>query len=106
TDREPAAPCVGSHFLERLDAISEGRLGLARRAVAAVRPIGAAQGNPAVAVLNDAIESAGAVATDEDRRVRLLDRLRPRPDGIEGDKLAGEFGLVLRPDFAHREDAL
>src|SRR5207253_2296985 len=40
------------------------------------------------------------------RRMRLLDRLRPRPEGREADQLALEARLLLGPDALHRLDAL
>ena len=38
--------------------------------------------------------------------MRLLHRLRPRPDAIEVDELAVVRGLVLGPDRLHRLDPL
>src|SRR5581483_12320403 len=67
---------------------------------------GEADRDPAVAVGDDAVEALLVVRPEEDRRVRLLGRLRPLPDAIELDELAVERRLVLGPDALHREDAL
>ena len=46
------------------------------------------------------------MAADDDRRVRLLQRLRPAPDPLEVDVLAVVARLVGGPDLLHRLDAL
>src|SRR5438094_4462336 len=61
---------------------------------------------PAVAVVDDARERARAVAAEQDGRVRLLHRLRPRPEGLEAHEVALEGRLVLGPDVLHGEHAL
>ena len=62
--------------------------------------------HPLVAVLEHAVEHLRPDAAHEDRRVRLLDRLRPRPDRRRSHELAVERGLVVRPDLLHGQDAL
>src|SRR6185437_10006490 len=47
-----------------------------------------------------------ALTADQDRRVRALGRLGPRPDALERHVLAVERGLVGGPDSLHRLDAL
>src|SRR5438067_2107334 len=49
---------------------------------------------------------ARAVAAEQDGRVRLLHRLRPRPEGLEAHEVALEGRLVLGPDALHGEHAL
>src|SRR5207247_2008204 len=61
---------------------------------------------PAVAVIDHARERARAVAAEQDGRVRLLHRLRPRPEGLEAHEVALEGRLVLGPDALHGEHAL
>src|SRR5437762_2025506 len=61
---------------------------------------------PAVAIFDDAAQRVIALAAEDDRRVRLLRRLRPRPHLIEIDHLAVVFRLVLGPQRLHREDPL
>src|SRR4051812_13132899 len=65
-----------------------------------------AVGHPLVAVGDHAIQDALAVASHDDRRVRALRRLGPRPDAVEVDVAAVVGGLVLAPDRLHRLDAL
>src|SRR5204863_3665466 len=62
--------------------------------------------HPLVAVGDDTLQDALAIAADDDRRVRALRRLRPRPDAVEVDVAAVVGGLVLRPDRLHRLDPL
>src|SRR5262249_35209438 len=47
-----------------------------------------------------------AVAAHVNGRMRLLHRLRPGPDRIEIDVLPVIFGLIVRPDLLHGQDAL
>src|SRR5207249_2548322 len=61
---------------------------------------------PAVAVVDHARERARAVAAEQDGRVGLLHRLRPRPEGREAHEVALERRLVLGPDALHGEHAL
>src|SRR5205814_9818218 len=61
---------------------------------------------PAVAIFDDAAQRVIALAAEDDRRVRLLRRLRPRPHLVEIDHLAVIFRLVLGPQRLHREDPL
>ena len=61
---------------------------------------------PAVAIFDDAAQRVVGLAAQQDRRVRLLRRLRVRPDLVEIDHLAVILGLVLRPQRLHRQDAL
>src|SRR5690606_4873570 len=91
-DGDIAAPGVVRARLEFLDAVGQ--------AFAA-----AADGHPAIAVFEHAVEGARAVAADEHGRMWLLLRLRPRPNGVEVDELAVVFGLVVGPDRLHGEDA-
>src|SRR5438477_250289 len=65
-----------------------------------------AEREPAVAVLDDALERVRALSAEQDRRAALLHGLRPRPDRIEADEVALELRLVLRPDLLHREHLL
>src|SRR3989441_4332230 len=62
--------------------------------------------HPAVAELHDAVERRRPVATDDDGRVWLLDRLRVGPDLVEAHELAVELRLALGPDLLHGEHAL
>src|SRR5438094_3572434 len=61
---------------------------------------------PAVAVVDHARQRARALAAQQDGRVRLLHRLRPRPEGLEAHEAALEGRLVLGPDALHGEHAL
>src|ERR1700730_13761516 len=61
---------------------------------------------PLVAVGEYAVDHALAVAADEDRRMRLLDRLRPGPDSVEVNVAAVVGRLLLCPDRLHRLHAL
>src|SRR5207253_7131762 len=61
---------------------------------------------PAVAEVDHAHERARAVAAEQDGRVRLLHRLRPRPEGLEAHEVALEGRFVLGPDALHGEHAL
>src|ERR1700719_4049472 len=45
-------------------------------------------------------------AANDNRRIRLLGRLRPSHHRREVDELAVIFGLVLGPDLLHRLDPL
>ena len=59
-------------------------------------------GDPVVAELDDAPQRAVGAAADQNRRMGLLDGLRPGPDRVEVDVLAVVLGLVLGPDRLHR----
>src|SRR4029077_19972497 len=61
---------------------------------------------PLVAVREHAVDHAVAVAANAERRMRLLDRLRPRPDPVEVHVTAVVGRLLLCPDRLHRLDAL
>ena len=63
-------------------------------------------GDPAVAVADRAPRGIGEGAADDDRRMRLLRRLRPLLHLAEIDELAVIFGLFLGPDGLHRLDSL
>ena len=63
-------------------------------------------GDPAVAVADRAPRGIGEGAADDDRRMRLLRRLRPLLHLAEIDELAVIFGLFLDPDGLHRLDSL
>src|SRR6185295_19690339 len=56
--------------------------------------------------LDHPVEGLLAVPSDDDRRVRLLERLGIGPDLLESHEVALVARLALRPDRLHREDAL
>ena len=89
------APGLGRHLAEARDQLGQRR----RRSGGDLR-------HPAVAVADRAARAVGERAADQDRRMRLLHRLRPGLHRIEVDELAVVFGRVLRPDRLHRLDAL
>ena len=60
---------------------------------------------PAVAEFHYAPQGVVAFAAEEDRRIRLLLGLGIEPDGVEGDKFAVEFRLVVAPQGLHRQHA-
>src|SRR6516165_10392543 len=61
---------------------------------------------PAVAVADRTPRRPWKGAAENDRRMRLLHRLRPGHDRAELDKLAVIFRLGLGPDRLHRFDLL
>src|SRR5438270_8133707 len=61
---------------------------------------------PAIAILDDAAQRVISLATEDDRRVWFLQRLRPRPHLVEIHRLAVIFGFLLGPQRLHREDTL
>ena len=68
---------------------------------------GAADRDPAVAVLGDVGEERGPGRTaDQHLRARLLHRLRPLPARLEAHELAAELGHLLRPERLHRQHHL
>src|SRR5579884_1704333 len=62
--------------------------------------------DPAVAIFDDAPQGVVALAAQQNRRMRLLLRLRPRPDRVEIDHRAVEGGFLFRPQRLHRQDPL
>src|SRR5580704_10696478 len=66
----------------------------------------AADRYPAIAIGDRPLGGVWKGAADDDRRVRLLHRLRPLHHLVELDELAREFRLGPRPDLLHRQDAL
>src|SRR6185312_11072108 len=69
-------------------------------------PAAAVVREPGVAEAEHAVDHRRPVAADEDRWVRPLRRLRPRPDPLEIDELAVVARLVFGPDRLHRLDPL
>src|SRR6202008_2079589 len=65
-----------------------------------------ADGHPAVAELDHALEGRGAVTAHEDRRMGLLEGLGMGPDPVEAHVLAVVFGLFFGPDLLHRQYTL
>src|ERR1700720_3336385 len=63
-------------------------------------------GDPAVAVADRAARAVREGAADDDRRVRLLHRLRPSPHLWNLGDPAVIFGLGFGPDLLHRLDLL
>src|SRR5262245_20542768 len=63
-------------------------------------------GHPAVAVRDRPPRAVGKRPADDHRRMRLLDRLRPRHHRRKFHELAAVLRLRLGPDGAHRLDAL
>src|SRR3984885_5553470 len=61
-------------------------------------------GQPLIAVPADTIQHLASVPAHEDRRGRLLNGLRPRPDRVEINKPAVIGRLVLGPDRPDRFD--
>src|SRR5207247_6551666 len=61
---------------------------------------------PAIAEIDDALQGIAALTAQQDRRMRLLLGLRPRPDRIEAHELPVELGDVLGPDLLHRAHLL
>src|SRR5436305_8550292 len=59
---------------------------------------------PAIAILDDAAQGVIGLAAKDDRRVRFLQRLWPRPHLLEIHHLAVIFGFLLGPKRLHRED--
>src|SRR5262249_46992485 len=60
---------------------------------------------PTVAVVDDAREALARRAPQDDRRMRLLERLGGLPGGIEVDEFALVLRCLLGPDALHRLDA-
>src|SRR5437870_2621318 len=63
-------------------------------------------GDPSVAVTDRAPRAVREGAADNERRVRLLHRLRPGPHFHDLNNLAVIFRLGLGPDLLHRLDLL
>src|SRR5262245_20292003 len=62
--------------------------------------------DPAVAVVDGPLVRLGPVSAEENRRVRLLRRLRLGPDGVEAHQLAVILRRRLGPDLLHGLDPL
>src|SRR5437879_9563369 len=65
-----------------------------------------AVGHPSVRVTHHPLEDLRPATAEDDRRVRLLDRLRKLPHGSEVDHVAVVLGHVLGPDGLDRLDPL
>ena len=62
--------------------------------------------DPSIAVADRTPRAVRESAANDDRRLRLLHRLRPSPHLREVDDLAVIFGLGFGPDLRHRLDLL
>ena len=93
------------HDLELVRIASGGLGGLAQHGHG-LAETGAADRDPALAVLDDVREELGSGAAAEQDRQRLLHRLRPRPARREVHVLAVVARLLLLPERAHRQDDL
>src|SRR4051794_35222104 len=87
--RGPITSGAGEHLLKLRDE---------REFVAILRT---GESVPSVTILHCPACSVGISASDDDRRMRLLNRLRVGDHGAEIDKCAVIFSLILCPDGPH-----